>query len=146
MSTPAVMSVMVSTLVPAFSVVLNRNLSFAGTTGERVVAGPALEVVVAAQALEHVEPVIADDGLREAVAGEVDRAHAVVIGRGQGFDLLPGSQLIVDRRAHGVCALAGGLVDVVAGVVDKVEVIAVATVHDVGATFAIEDVDRRRCR
>ena len=72
MSTPAVMSVMVSTLVAAFSAVLNRNLSCAGAADERVVAGPALQVVVAAEALEHVDAGIADDGLRLAVAGEVD--------------------------------------------------------------------------
>ena len=131
---------MVSTLVAAFSAVLNRNLSFAGAAGERVVAGPALEVVVAAEALEHVEAGIADDGLRVAVAGEVDRVHAVVVGRGQRFDLLAGGQLIVDRRAHGVSALAGGLEDVVAGVVDKVDVVAAETLHGVGAAFAIEDV------
>ena len=119
---------------------LNRNLSFAGAAGERVVAGHALEVVVAAQALEHVEPGIADDGLRVAVAGEVDRVHAVVVGRGQRFHLLAGGQLIVDRRAHGVAALAGGLVDVVAGVVDVVGVVAAKAAHDVGAAFAIEDV------
>src|SRR6476659_9146480 len=105
--------------------------------GRRIGARIADERVVAAAAGENVVAGIAGDDVGVVVAGAVDVAAA---GQGQVLDV--GAERVADRRLHGVGAAAhsGGFRHHVAGVVDDIGVVAVATGQGVRAHAAVEGV------
>ena len=106
-----------------------------------VVAEAAVHRVGAAAAVEAVGARIADEDVGEEIAGAVDVAAA-----GQGEVLDRGGEREADRALDPVGALAGELGDDVAGLVDDVDVVAVAAVHHVGAERRRRAGWRRCCR
>ena len=106
----------------------------------RVGARSAVEDVVAAQTLELVVAGVADDRVGERVAGA---AHG---GAGQRQVLDVGRQRVVEARDHRVGAPAGRLDHHVAGMVDRVGVVAGEARKGVGARRAVEDVVAGRAR
>ena len=116
----------------------------AGAAVHRVGASLAVENVVAAAAIERVDATAADDGVGELVAAQ-GQAGGAGIGA-QELDLLTGLQRVVDAGVDRVGSFADRLVDHIAGIVDKVGVVAGAAVHHVGAGLAIEQCHCRRHR
>ena len=104
---------------------------------ERVVAAAAVERVDAEAAGDDVIAAVAGDDVGKLVAGAVDVGAA---GQRQVLDI--GAERVADRRLHrvGAAAHGGGFRHHVAGIVDHVDVVAVAAQERVGACAAIERV------
>ena len=98
----------------------------------------AIENVVAAAAIERVDATAAEDGVGQLVAGQRQAGRAGI--GAQELDLLTGPQRVVDAGIDRVGAPADRLVDHIAGVVDKVGVVASPAGHGVGTAPAIENV------
>lgn len=100
-----------------------------------VVAFVAHHPVGAPFPVERVGPRIAGDGVVERVARSV-----AVGGPGQRQLLDVGTERVCDRRFDRVGAAAHRLRHLVAGIVDDVGVVAGATLHDVGALAAVQQI------
>ena len=102
---------------------------------QRVVAGAAIDEVVAG---------IADQQVGEAIAGEIDvgiaRQHRHL---DVALDVDGIRQVDGDRRLHPVEAVRAGLVDDVADIVDDVGVVAGTALHEIGTGPAQKRVDAR---
>ena len=105
-----------------------------------IVAAQAQQVVRATPAIDNVAPIVTINRIRQLVAGEIDRCGPCIeIGR-QGLDRLPCQQLVADAGKDPVIAAAGGLEGGVPGIVDKILIVAGATVSGIGAGPADQDV------
>ena len=119
----------ISYLVDAESIV-------AEATDHRVRVQPAVQTIVPSAPVERVDAIGAENDIAQAIAGE----RLPRIG-GAGQILHLGRQRIGGQaRADDVGPLAGRLDDRVAGIVDRVIVIAQAADHGVGARRAVERV------
>jgi len=106
----------------------------ARATVDRVVARTAGYGVVAVNTREAVGARVAGDGLGKFVSGEGD-ARAV---GAQVLDLGAGCQGVADCCPSRIGAFAGEFGDHVTGVVDHIEVVAIATAHGVGAATTMK--------
>src|SRR5262245_735601 len=100
-----------------------------------VVAGAAHHDVVAALAVQRVVAGIADQRVGIGAAGRVDVAAAI---EDHGFDI--GADGVVDRGMDDIVALAGVLLDEIAGAVDDIDVVAGTADHGVMAGVTVERV------
>ena len=105
--------------------------------GQGVVPGLAAQRVVAVVAGQRVVAAAAEDDVVEHVAGAGEIAAAGIVGE----ILDVGAERVAgQRRIDAVHALAGGLGDAVAGIVDDIDVVAGAALHRVGTDAAVEHV------
>src|SRR5262245_29769394 len=107
---------------------------------ERVGAGAAGQVVAAAAAVDDSIAGAADHKVADVVAGEVKRDHERVSVGAQRLYLEPGGERIAYGGPHRVVALAHDLTHHVAGIVDKVGVVAAEADQLVGAAASADAV------
>src|SRR5262249_31335829 len=104
---------------------------------KRVVAGAAVQRVVAGAAVQRVVAAAADPAVVDLVAGRADAGGCGGAVGAQGLDLLAGRHGPVDDGVDDVAAFAGGLDDLVAGIVDNVGVVAGSAGHRIDAGAAV---------
>ena len=105
----------------------------AGSAQQRVIAGGAIQKVVAPRSVEGVVQDVAGNVVVEGIAGAFCAAD-------QGQDLDIGSERIAYERLDLVLALVRQLRDLVSGVEDEIDVVALAAHHQVDARAALERI------
>src|SRR5262245_6562755 len=101
---------------------------------ERVIAAAAREYVAAARAVENIGRAIAGQRVGECVAGAVGGGPK----QDQLFEI--GTERVVDRRFYAVDARASGFRNLIADLVDDIDVVAVAAGHPIRAGVAVQRV------
>ena len=106
----------------------------------RIVAAQTLQHVGIASAVDDVVACVADHGVGEVVAGQVDGRRSGGIGGTQGLHRHVHAQRVRRRYVRIVGALAGGLDDGVSHNVDEEGIIAGEAAQGISAAIAVEDV------
>ena len=113
-----------------------------GGEGEAVRTAPAVQIVDASAAVDHIGAVIAGHVIVELVAGQVDRGGGGVVDGAQHLDRKSRDERVIGARVEDVEALAGKFDDDVVHV-GEIAVVALAAPQDIRAAAAMERVRAR---